>query len=431
MPYQHSVSLNVSKCRGCTHCLKHCPTEAIRIRGGHAVINAARCIDCGECIRVCPYNAKKASCDKLSDIPKDKWKIAVPAPALFGQFDNLDDIDYVLGGLLDYGFDDIFEVARSAEIVSDYTRRYMKKSGIAKPVISSACPVIERLISLRYPYLAGNLLPILPPMEIAAKEAKENAISKHPGMTEDDIATVFISPCPAKASYVKNRSEGKRSNIDFVVSMSDIYFELLGVMKKKTQPVPVSRTGMIGLGWASSGGEATAVFNDKYLAADGIENVMRVLEEMDNGSFPELEFVELDACPGGCVGGVMTVANPFIAKARLQSLRRYLPVSQNWASDNDGTVPDEISVKEKIEYKPVSLGESMDKSIKMMSEMEKIRKRLPGIDCGSCGAPTCSAFASDVVRGDATIEECIVFMRKELESIRGEEKSAGGNNDGT
>ena len=431
MPYQHSVSLNVSKCRGCTHCLKHCPTEAIRIRGGHAVINAARCIDCGECIRVCPYNAKKASCDKLSDIPKDKWKIAVPAPALFGQFDNLDDIDYVLGGLLDYGFDDIFEVARSAEIVSDYTRRYMKKSGIAKPVISSACPVIERLISLRYPYLAGNLLPILPPMEIAAKEAKENAISKHPGMTEDDIATVFISPCPAKVSYVKNRSEGKRSNIDFVVSMSDIYFELLGVMKKKTQPVPVSRTGMIGLGWASSGGEATAVFNDKYLAADGIENVMRVLEEMDNGSFPELEFVELDACPGGCVGGVMTVANPFIAKARLQSLRRYLPVSQNWASDNDGTVPDEISVKEKIEYKPVSLGESMDKSIKMMSEMEKIRKRLPGIDCGSCGAPTCSAFASDVVRGDATIEEGIVFMRKELESIRGEEKSAGGNNDGT
>lgn len=395
------------------------------------MINAARCIDCGECIRVCPYNAKKASCDKLSDIPKDKWKIAVPAPALFGQFDNLDDIDYVLGGLLDYGFDDIFEVARSAEIVSDYTRRYMKKSDIAKPVISSACPVIERLISLRYPYLAGNLLPILPPMEIAAKEAKENAISKHPGMTEDDIATVFISPCPAKVSYVKNRSEGKRSNIDFVVSMSDIYFELLGVMKKKTQPVPVSRTGMIGLGWASSGGEATAVFNDKYLAADGIENVMRVLEEMDNGSFPELEFVELDACPGGCVGGVMTVANPFIAKARLQSLRRYLPVSQNWASDNDGTVPDEISVKEKIEYKPVSLGESMDKSIKMMSEMEKIRKRLPGIDCGSCGAPTCSAFASDVVRGDATIEECIVFMRKELESIRGEEKSAGGNNDGT
>lgn len=69
--------------------------------------------------------------------------------------------------------------------------------------------MIERLISLRYPYLAGNLLPILPPMEIAAKEAKENAISKHPGMTEDDIATVFISPCPAKVSYVKTAPKEK------------------------------------------------------------------------------------------------------------------------------------------------------------------------------------------------------------------------------
>ena len=426
MPYQHSVSLNVSKCRGCTHCLKHCPTEAIRIRGGHAVINAARCIDCGECIRVCPYKAKKASCDKLSDIPKGKWKIAVPAPALFGQFDNLDDIDYVLSGLLDYGFDDIYEVARSAEIVSDYTRRYMKQKDISMPVISSACPVIERLISLRYPYLAGNLLPILPPMEIAAMEAKCSAMAKNPSLKEEDIAAVFISPCPAKASYVKNRAESGKTNIDFVVSISDIYFELIGIMKKQTASVPVSRTGMIGLGWASSGGEATAIFNDKYLAADGIENVMRVLEEMDNGAFPKLEFVELDACPGGCVGGVMTVANPFIAKARLSSLRRYLPVSQNRAPDGDEAVPEEFSVKDKVEYNPVSLGEDMNTSIKMMSEIERIRKRLPGIDCGSCGAPTCSAFASDIVRGDARIEECIVFMRKELDSIRNEEKSSGG-----
>ena len=106
-PYQHSVSLNFDKCRGCTHCLKHCPTEAIRIRNGHAVIDAARCVDCGQCIRYCPYQAKKAAYDKLSDLPKEKWKIALPAPSLFGQFDNLDDVDYVLRGLLKCGFDDV------------------------------------------------------------------------------------------------------------------------------------------------------------------------------------------------------------------------------------------------------------------------------------------------------------------------------------
>ena len=46
MEYKHSVSLDLDKCKGCTHCLRRCPTEAIRIRDGHAVINAIQCIDC-------------------------------------------------------------------------------------------------------------------------------------------------------------------------------------------------------------------------------------------------------------------------------------------------------------------------------------------------------------------------------------------------
>ena len=96
--YEHSVYLDTPKCNGCTTCLKHCPTQAIRIREGHAVINQERCIDCGECIRVCPNSAKKSKCKKLSEMDKFKWKIALPAPTLYGQFDNLDDIDYILGG---------------------------------------------------------------------------------------------------------------------------------------------------------------------------------------------------------------------------------------------------------------------------------------------------------------------------------------------
>ena len=360
--YQHSVSLNVDKCRGCTHCLKHCPTEAIRVRNGHAVIQSARCVDCGQCIKYCPHQAKKAAYDKLSDIPKEKWKIALPAPSLFGQFDNLDDVDYVLQGLLDYGFDDVYEVARAAELVSDYTRRYIKEKAPAYPVISSACPVVERLIHLRYPFLVDNLLPLLPPMEVAAMEAKKEAKAKHPELKDEDICTVFISPCPAKVSYVKNRDGKEKSNVDYVVSMADVYFELLGVMKKEISPTPVSRTGIIGLSWASSGGEATAVFNEKYLAADGIENVVHVLEELDNGSFPDLEFIELDACAGGCVGGVMTVVNPFIAKARLRTLRRYLPVSQNWGDENE-RVPEDVIVPLDFEYTPVaSFGKSREES---------------------------------------------------------------------
>ena len=411
-PYQHSVSLNLEKCRGCTHCLKHCPTEAIRIRDGHAVIDSARCVDCGQCIRYCPYQAKKAAYDKLSDIPKDKWKIALPAPSLFGQFDNLDDIDYVLQGLLDCGFDEVYEVARAAELVSDYTRRYMKEKSPEHPVISSACPVVERLIRLRYPYLVDHLLPILPPIEVAASEARREAKEKNPKLADEDICVVFISPCPAKVSYVKNRTSQNKSGVDFVVSVSDLYFELLGVMNKDKAPMPMVNAGRIGLGWASSGGEATAIFNEKYMAADGIENVVRILEELDNGAFAELEFVELDACAGGCVGGVMNMVNPFIAKARLRTLRRYLPVSQNRVTDQEKQVPEKYIEQNEFQYRSVSsFGNSREESMRMMSRMEEIFKGLPGIDCGSCGAPTCRAFAADIVRGNASIDECPVLWR--------------------
>lgn len=51
--YYHSVRLDMDKCKGCTTCLKRCPTEAIRIRNNRASILNERCIDCGECIKVC------------------------------------------------------------------------------------------------------------------------------------------------------------------------------------------------------------------------------------------------------------------------------------------------------------------------------------------------------------------------------------------
>ena len=62
----HSVTLDRDKCHGCINCVKRCPTEAIRVRGGKAKIIKERCIDCGECIRVCPHHAKQAIFDPLS-----------------------------------------------------------------------------------------------------------------------------------------------------------------------------------------------------------------------------------------------------------------------------------------------------------------------------------------------------------------------------
>ena len=410
--YEHSVYLDTPKCNGCTTCLKHCPTEAIRIRDNHAVINGDRCIDCGECIRVCPHSAKKAKCQKLADMDRFKWKIALPAPTLYGQFDNLDDVDYVLDGLLKIGFDDVFEVSAAAELVTAYTRNYLKKEDVKKPLISSACPAVMRLICLRFPSLKENIIPLLPPMEVAANLARQRALKEHPELKPEDIGVCFISPCPAKMSYVRNGFANYKSSVDVVVSIKDVYFQLISKMKFGDDIKSLSSSGMIGIGWASSGGEATAIFNDSYLAADGIDNCNRVLDQIENGNIPPLEFIELNACIGGCVGGVLTIQNPFIAKARLQGLRRYLPVSQNFVSKDDEQLPEDVLFDDFPVYKPISrLSDSMSESMRMMSKIQQLKSELPGIDCGSCGAPNCRAFAEDVVKGQTDLANCLIRQR--------------------
>ena len=184
----------------------------------------------------------------------------------------------------------------------------------------------------------------------------------------------------------------------------------------ETVRTQLSKTGMIGVSWAESGGESTAIFNERYLAADGIENVISVLDKIENGSFPSLEFIELNACPGGCVGGVMAVENPFIAKARLQAVRRYLPVSQNFIKENQKeNIPDEFFFEGKPDYQPISrLSENLAESMRMLSEIQRIKEELPGIDCASCGAPTCRAFAEDIVKGEANECDCIIKYREAL-----------------
>ncbi len=413
--YEHSVYLDVSKCNGCTTCLRHCPTEAIRIRNGHAFIIQDRCIDCGECIRVCPNKAKKAKCDSLKELQRFKWKIALPAPTLYGQFENLDDVDYVLSGLLKIGFDDVFEVSAAAELVSAYTRNYLKQQDVKKPAISSACPVVLRLIGLRFPSLTENIIHMLPPMEVAAKIARERAKSEHPELKEEEIGVFFISPCPAKASYVKNGFADYKSEVDAVISISDIYFSLISAMSSEDELPSLSNSGVIGIGWAVSGGESTAIFNENYLAADGIDNVIHVLDQIENGSIPQLEFIELNACTGGCVGGVMTIQNPFIAKARLMSLRRYLPVSQNFLPESErNSVSEQFLFENFPAYRPISkLSENMAESMRMMAEIGEIKDVLPGIDCGSCGAPNCRAFAEDIVKNKASIDDCPILKCRE------------------
>ena len=409
----NSVTLDADKCMGCTNCIKRCPTEAIRVRDGKARIISERCIDCGECITACPYHAKRAIYDDVGRMNDFQYKIALPSPTLYGQFHNLDDIDYILTGLIGVGFDEVYEVSRSAEMLSDATRQMMKEQKFKKPVISSACPAVIRLIRIKFPDLCENVFPYLSPMQIAGRRAKEEAMKKT-GLPAGQIGVFFITPCLAQVTDVHHPIGIEESWIDGAFSLAEIYPGLLDCMNKVQEPLPISKSGIIGVSWATSGGESSALIREQHLAVDGMENVMAVLEEIEGERMRELDFIELNACPGGCVGGVLTIENPYIAKARIQRIRKHLPVSLNRF---DGDI-ESIKWKEKLKYIGVmKLSDDIGEAIRMMGEIDRITETLKGLDCGSCGAPSCRALAEDIVMGKATLDKCVFVLHKEPDSI--------------
>lgn len=409
----HSVLLDKESCVGCTNCIKRCPTGAIRVRDGKAHIIKERCIDCGECIRICEHNAKIPLYDSVTMMDDFEYKIALPAPSFFGQFNNLTDCNIVLTALLRMGFDDVFEVGAAAEVVSMMTREYIDAHRDEWPLISTACPSILRLIRVRFPALIEHLLPIQPPVEIAAIMAKDKAV-KETGLPREKIGVFFISPCPAKNSSIKSPLGVDKTDVDGVFAIKDIYLKLLPLIDKAAEdPADISTTGRIGIGWGVSGGEAAGLLNDEYLAADGIENCIEILENLEDQKYQDLQFIELDACAGGCVGGVLQIENPYLAKVKLTRLRRYLPITKTHMD-----LPDYGYWTKRPDYESVfMLDESMAKSIQMMAEIEELTKKFPGLDCGSCGAPSCAALAEDVVRGYTTENDCIHLLIEKLNSL--------------
>ena len=409
----HSVRLDDEKCRGCTNCIKRCPTQAIRVRNKKAYIISDRCIDCGECIRVCPHHAKYAVSEHFNELVKYKYRIALPAPSLYGQFNNLDNVDYVLTGLKRMGFDEVFEVSKAAELVSDASRRMLENGELQRPVISSACPAVLRLIRTRFPNLIKNILPLFTPVDLAARLARK-AAKKKTGLESKDIGVFFISPCPAKRTAITNPLCYDGEIINGAFAIKDIYPVLVQTMDKLSPDdiEPLGDSGIIGVGWASSGGEAAGLLKERYLAADGIENVINVLEELEDEKLNDLDFIELNCCTGGCVGGVLTVENPYVAKARIQRLRKFMPVSCN-------RLPHDFHIDlmgwthELMPSPAMKLADNVIKAMRMMSELKRIEDELPGLDCGICGAPSCRALADDIVRGYAEENDCIFWAAKE------------------
>jgi len=396
--------LDKEKCKGCTNCIKRCPTEAIRVRNSKARIIDQRCIDCGECIRTCPYHAKYAVTNGLEEIEKFDYKIALPAPSFYAQFE-VDDVNKLLYALLELGFDDVFEVAKAAEIVTHFTKQFILSEKNKKPIISSACPAVVRLIQTKFPDLIENILPIASPMEVAAYIAKKR-IQKEKGIEEGKIGAFFISPCAAKMTYVNSPLGFKRSYVDGVIAIKDVY----GLVRSKLREIKdvkhLSIASGKGIGWAASGGESLALEIEEYVNVDGIHNVVKVLEEIENGRLKDIVYFEGLACSGGCVGGPLTVENPYVAKNRIKRLSSKLKDKEesfsSWTEEIINSFSfklEDVLFEKELETNPVlELDSDIERAMEKFEKLNNILSMLPGLDCGACGSPTCKTLAEAIPR---------------------------------
>ena len=411
--YLHSVTLDNELCKGCTNCISTCPTEAIRVRDAKAMIITDRCIDCGECIRTCPSHAKKAVSDPLDSLNRYQFKVALPAPSFYGQFKNVS-IDTILTALKIYGFDDVYEVASAAEIASLATANLIAKGNYPRPLISSSCPAVVRLIQVRFPSLIEHVIKLQTPMEIAARIVKNQIYPD-----KKSLGVFFISPCPAKVTSVRAPLGNEMSAVDGVIAQKDIYPALRKIIKTIEKPEHISKASSLGLKWGHSDGESEAVSSQKSISVDGISHVIKVLDQIESEDFHHIDFIEAMACPGGCVGGTLTVENPYIARSRLK--RTSDACTNRGIKDSDQLTEFDIAWTKEIYSRPVlKLSEDMSEAIKMMDEIEKIDAMLPGLDCGSCGAPTCHSLAEDIVTGKAQKTDCIFILKDEIKKVAGQ-----------
>ena len=415
----HSVRLEADSCRGCTTCMRYCPTQAIRVQNGKAKIIREKCIDCGECVRRCTYRAKKVLSDGFDALNEYKHKIALVAPAFCGQFSKAVNIDVILTGLKHIGFDDVFEVARGAEVITKKTKEILSSKEKDGPLISSACPAVVRLIAVRFPSLSDRVIPLTSPMEAAAQMARKEAMEKT-GLPNEDIGVFFISPCPAKVTAVKQPLALTKSDVSGVISVKDVYMKLAQALQSVKEVEKLSVADRDGVRWARSGGETEALGISNYIAVDGIHNVIKMLEELEDEKLNNIDFIEALACNSGCTGGPLNVENEFVANSRIRNLTENLegqPVSC------DGL---DLFWDKKVDYEPFSpLDKDINEAMRKMQLMEEIYNRLPRLDCGSCGSPNCREFAEDIVRGKAQERDCIFRLREKIEMLAKEIEELG------
>ena len=425
--FYHALQVDEEICIGCSHCMKTCPTGAIRIRNGKSHILENRCIDCGECFKACPVKAIYIKQDDFEEIFNFKCRVALIPSVFLGQFPDDISVSKIYNILIDIGFTHVWETESAVPIYTKAKNRYAEEHPEIKPLISTFCPAVLRLIQVKYPGLVENLIPLKAPLDITAMFLRRKLVSEE-HYDPKEIGLFYITPCASKIAAVKSPVGEEKSNVDGVINMDALYNRVFKIIKKEgknyqERKLPIAQISSDSLLTSLTNGERRLAQGKHSLAIDGIDNVMEFLEKLEKGEDKDIEnvdFLELRACDQSCPGGILTCDNRFLMCERMFARARKIA-----QKERNGEITKEQEVTKDTDYlmqniqvgeikarSMLSLDEDIEKALEKMGKIQAIEQMLPQTDCGICGAPTCNALANDIVLSDAELTDCIFIQRK-------------------
>lgn len=322
---------------------------------GHNSLNDVNCTFCGQCIEVCPTGALREKdstqivWDKIND--KNTYVIVQTAPSVrvalgeeFGMPICTNVEGKMVNALKQMGFDKVFDTNTGADFTiveegTEFIKRLQNNDNL--PMITSCCPGWVKYIEMNYPENIGHLSSCKSPHEMFGALLK-TYYAKKEGIDPSKMFVVSVMPCIAK-KYERQREEMKQdvdavittrelarmikqAKIDFV-NLEDAKFDdpmgeatgaaaifgvTGGVMEAALRSVSEIVTGkpLDKISFEQVRGEsgikrAEIEIGDKKVkvaVAHGLANAQTIMEEIKSGK-ADYQFVEIMACPGGCITG--------------------------------------------------------------------------------------------------------------------------------
>lgn len=279
------------------------------------------------CMVSCPFGAisDKSQIFQLAHALREGAKIiAEVAPAYVGQFGENISARQFRAGLLALGFSDVYEVAMGADIGAiTEAHHYAKEvaTGNLPFLLTSCCPSWIMMAEKFFPDMDVNISKELTPMVATARSIKK----KHP-----DTKVVFIGPCASKKLEASRTTI--RSDVDFVITFEELsaMFDAKNIRLEDFQgETSLHNATGAGRGYAAAGGVAGAIeaclkeyYPDVPVHIEHAESLAECKKILTLAKAGKLKgcMIEGMACPGGCIGGAGTNADPKKAKKALNKL---------------------------------------------------------------------------------------------------------------